>query len=111
MLYPEIVNLKPMVFLPCTKLLSKAAIHDCYLEHGESRYTSCDRDLHRQASPVAQTVENLPAVRETWFAPWVGETPGGRHGNPLQYSCLENPKDSGAWRVAVHGVSESGVTE
>ena len=33
--------------------------------------------------------------------------PGGGHGNPLQYSCLENPKDSGAWRATVHGVTKS----
>ena len=37
---------------------------------------------------------------------------GGGHGNPLQYSRLENPTDSGAWRAAVHGVSkESDMTE
>ena len=33
--------------------------------------------------------------------------PGGGHGNPLQYSCLENPVDRGAWRAAVHGVAKS----
>ena len=32
---------------------------------------------------------------------------GGGHGNPLQYSCLENPMDRGAWRTAVHGVKKS----
>ena len=31
------------------------------------------------------------------FDPWVGKTPGGGHGNPFQYSCLENPMDRGAW--------------
>ena len=36
--------------------------------------------------------------------------PGGGNGNPLQYSCLENPMGGGAWRAAVHGVTESGVT-
>ena len=33
--------------------------------------------------------------------------PGGRHGNLLQYSCLENPMDRGAWRAAVHRVTQS----
>ena len=42
------------------------------------------------------------------FNPWVGKIPpGGGHGNPLQYSCLENPGDRGAWRAAVHRVAKS----
>ena len=36
----------------------------------------------------------------------VGRSPGGGHGNPLQYSCLENPMDRGAWQTTVHGVAE-----
>ena len=36
-----------------------------------------------------------------------GRSPGGGHGNPLQYSCLENPIDRGAWRAIVHGIAES----
>ena len=39
--------------------------------------------------------------------PGLGRSPGGGHGNPLQYSCLENPMDRGAWRAAVHGVAKS----
>ena len=35
--------------------------------------------------------------------PGLGRSPGGRHGKPLQYSCLENPMDLGAWQAAVHG--------
>ena len=35
----------------------------------------------------------------------LGRSPGGGHGNPLQYSCLENPMDRGAWRAIVHGIS------
>ena len=34
--------------------------------------------------------------KRRWFDPWVGKTPGGGDGNPLQYSCLENPMDRGA---------------
>ena len=37
--------------------------------------------------------------------------PGGGHGNPLQYSCLENPMDRGAWQATVHGVTELDTTE
>ena len=39
--------------------------------------------------------------------PRLGRSPGEGNGYPLQYSCLENPMDRGAWRAAVHGVAES----
>ena len=39
--------------------------------------------------------------------PWLGKSPGEGNGNPLQYSCLENPMDRGAWRASVHGVTKS----
>ena len=55
--------------------------------------------------------KNLPAnVRDTGDCssiPGSGRAPGGGSGNPLQYSCLENPTDRGACRVTVHGVTES----
>ena len=41
------------------------------------------------------------------FDPWVWKIPGGGHGNPLQYSCLENPRDRGAWWAAVYGMAQS----
>ena len=41
------------------------------------------------------------------FDPWVRRSPGGGNGNPLQYSCLQNPMDGGAWRATAHGVSMS----
>ena len=39
--------------------------------------------------------------------PGLEKSPGGGHGNPLQYSCLENPYDRGAWRATVHGVTKN----
>ena len=39
--------------------------------------------------------------------PELGRSPGEGNGNPLQYSCLENPMDGGAWEAAVHGVTKS----
>ena len=41
--------------------------------------------------------------------PGSGRSPGGGHSDPLQYSCLENPWDRGAWWAAVHGVTQSGI--
>ena len=56
-------------------------------------------------------LKNLPAnagdVRDTGSIPGLGRSPGGGHGNSLQYSCLENPMDRGAWRATVHRVSKS----
>ena len=45
------------------------------------------------------------------FIPGSGRSPGEGHGNPLQFSCLENPTDRGAWWATVHGVTESDTTE
>ena len=42
----------------------------------------------------------------SWI-PGSERSPGGGHGNPLQYSCLENPMDGGAWQATLHGVTES----
>ena len=56
-------------------------------------------------------VKNLPAnagdIREAGSIPGSARSHGGGHGNPLQYSCLENPMDGGAWRATVHGVAQS----
>ena len=46
-------------------------------------------------------------IREMGLISGLGRSPRGGHGNPLQYSCLENPVDRGAWRAAVHGVTGS----
>ena len=43
------------------------------------------------------------------FDPWVGRSPGGGNGNTLQYSCLENPMDRGAWWATVHGIPKSQI--
>ena len=50
---------------------------------------------------------NAGELREMGLILESGRSPGGRHGNPLQYSCLENPMDRGTWRATVHGVANS----
>ena len=56
-------------------------------------------------------VKNLPAnaggIRDAGLIPGWGRSPGGGHGDPLQYSCLENPMDRGARGAAVHGITKS----
>ena len=56
-------------------------------------------------------VKNPPAnagdVRDVGLVPGLGRSPGAGHGNPLQYSCLENSMDTGAWQVKVYGVAKS----
>ena len=58
-------------------------------------------------------VKNLPAkagdVRDVGLILGTGRPPGARHGNPVQYSCLENPMDRGAWQVMVHRVTKSQI--
>ena len=60
---------------------------------------------------MALVVKNPPAsaedVRDEGSIPGSGRPPGGGHGNPLQYSCLENPMDRGAWRAIVHRIARS----
>ena len=60
-------------------------------------------------------VKNWPAnaedTRDAGSIPESGRSTGEGNGNPLQYSCLENPMDRGAWWAAVHGVAKLGTTE
>ena len=73
--------------------------------------------LREWASQVVLVVKNLPAnagdVRDLGSIPGLGRSPGGGHGNPLQYSCLENPIDRGVWWTTVHewGCKESDLIE
>jgi len=60
---------------------------------------------------VALEVKNLPAnagdIRDAGSIPGSGRSPGIGHGNPLRYSCLENPVDRGAWWATGHRLTES----
>ena len=75
------------------------------------RQINSQRQRYTWASQVALVVKSLSAnagdVREAGSVPGSGRSPGGRHSNPLQYSCLENPMDRGAWQATVHGITQS----
>ena len=61
----------------------------------------------------AKVIKKLPRLfsakrcRDTGLIPGLGRSPGGGNGKPLQYSCLENPMDRGAWQAMIHRVAKS----
>ena len=73
------------------KVKSSVMIKWAFPRGTSGKETACQRRRCKRCGPI----------------PGLGRPPGGGHGNPLQYSCLENLKDRGAWRATVHGVTES----
>ena len=69
--------------------------------------------IHVRDSQVVLVAKNPPVnanaedVRDVGLIPRSRRVPGEGNGNPLQYSCLGNPMDRGAWRARVHGVTKS----
>ena len=72
---------------------------------------TCFSKRYTETSHVALVVKNLPAnagdIRDVGSIPGSGRSPGEGNGYPLQYSCLENPMDRGAWQATVHEVAKS----
>ena len=58
---------------------------------------------------VKKPTANAGDIRDANSIPGPGRSTGGGNGNPLQYSCLENPVDRGAWWATVHGVTKSQI--
>ena len=73
-------------------------------------YPSYLLHANQWASQVVLVVENLPAnagdIRDSGLIPGLGRSPGGRKGSPVQYSCLGNLMDRGAWWAIVHSNAE-----
>ena len=71
--------------------------------------------LVKRVSQVVLVVKNLPAnardIRDKGSIPGLGRSPGEGNGYPLQYSCLENPMDRGAWQATVYRVAQSHTAE
>ena len=69
----------------------------------------------RLSNAVVLEVKNVPAntgeEKDTGLTPGLGRSPKEGHGNPLQYSCLENSIDRGAWQASAWARKESGTTE
>ena len=67
--------------------------------------------LELRASQVVLVITNPPAnagdIKHVGLTPGLGKSPEGGHGNSLQYSCLENPMDRGAWWAIFHRVAKS----
>ena len=94
------------------RLREKAYLNFNSLNHREcpcyfiSKYTGDASSI--RGFPGGSAVKNQPTMQETqeMRVPGSGRSPGGGHSNPLQYSCLENPMDRGAWWATVHGVAK-----
>ena len=72
---------------------------------------SCLLLTHLMSFPGGGGKESTINVEDMGLIPGLGKSPGERNGNPIQYSCLGNPIDRGAWWATVHRVTELDVTE
>ena len=82
---------------------------DCIV-HGVTKSQTQLSDFCFSLSQVALSGKeptNAGDIRDVDSIPGSGRSPGGGHGNPLQYSCLENPLDRGAWQASIHSVAKS----
>ena len=90
-------------------LLNTVSLRRECMHIGASFWWNSSRCFHIYIT--SQVVKNLPAtardMRHLSLTPGLGRSPGGGHGNPHQYSCLENPMDRGAWWATVHGVTKN----
>ena len=83
---------------------------DCVSGRHGASYSALVSPVLTRASQVVLVVRNPSAnagdMRDVGLIPGTGKSPGGRNGSPLQYSCLENPMDRGAWGATVHWVTK-----
>ena len=90
----------------------KSCFPNMQLQRGLGDTTYSTPTQREEGFPGGSVVKNPPAnageARDLGPIPGSGRSSEKGNGNPLQYSCLENPMDRGAWRATVHGVTESG---
>ena len=124
-LFKEIIKASGSFYLPVFIFLSVWSFSswlqdNCWLSRHQSQCPDKKREeggeIQREKStardvlgfPGSSVVKNSPAMQETrCLIPGSERPPGVGHGSPIQYSCLENPMDRGAWRDTVHGVTKS----
>ena len=82
---------------PATQEMQETQVHETRLANGAHRLL---------VKTYEQMNEDLLCATQGTLLPGSGRSPGGRHGNPVQSSCLENPTDRGSWRAAIHVVTE-----
>ena len=86
---------------------------DYCLHFFKDKLTTALTDFGTLPRKVMLVVKNLPVnegdARDTGSIPGLGRSPGKGNGNPVQYSCLENSMDRGAWQATVHGAAKSGT--
>ena len=84
---------------------------DCVSGRHGASYSALVSPVLTRASQVVLVVRNPSAnagdMRDVGLIPGLGRSPGGGNGNPLQFSCLENPMDRGAWWATVPRVTKS----
>ena len=82
-----------------------------YIEAAFTYISIWSRLLLQQGFPMAQQIKNPPAMQERFrFNSWVRRSPGRGNGNPLQYSCLGNPIDRGAWWTTIQKGHKESIT-
>ena len=76
-----------------------------FTETGSQKKEIYEQGIYNMGFPGSSVIKNPPTkAGDAGSIPWSGRCPGEGNGNPLQYSCLENPVDRGPWQAAVHGV-------
>ena len=88
--------------------LAELAVNDFLFFFQEQVLIRCQGD--QRASCIGSVVNNLhDRAGDTGSIPGLGRSPEGGNGNPLQYACLGNPMDRGAWWATVHGLQKSQI--
>jgi len=72
-----------------------------------NQFCSCELRTSLVALVVKTLLANAGDLRDVGLSPWWVRSPGEGNGNPLQYSCVENPVDRGAWWATVHSIAKS----
>ena len=83
-----------------------------FTETGSQKKEIYEQGIYNMGFPGSSVIKNPPTkAGDAGSIPWSGRCPGEGNGNPLQYSCLGNPMDTGTWWATVHEVAkESGTT-